>query len=83
MRTDKRYVVFNRTDGIFADPRIMTLDEARAFVRDFPMRFAHQGYYLTAKRERIRPEAVVLEILDEHWEPVPAGPAPDHADPLS
>ena len=47
------------------DPRQMTLDEAKAFIRSFPHRFARQGYYLTATRERIPVEAVELEVEEE------------------
>ena len=81
MKTEKRYRVFNRTDGILADPRQMTLDEAKTFIRSFPRRFARQGYYLTATRERIQPEEVELEILDKHWKPVLIEHAPGYAEP--
>ncbi len=71
MKTDsKRFLVYNLTDGIVAHPDLMTLAEARRFVRDFPGRFAGQGYYLTVRRERIRPEDVSLDIVDTG-----AGPA--------
>jgi len=58
----KRFRVFNRTDGIPASPNIMTLQEAEAFVSEFPERYKRQGYYLTASGRRIPPEAVELEI---------------------
>lgn len=68
----RRYRVFNRTDGVYADPRILTREEAEVVVRDFPKRFERQGYYLTGSRERIPPMAVELEIVDE-GEERPAG----------
>lgn len=61
---NKRFLVYNLTDGVPAFPGLMTLDEARRFVRDFPRRFDGQGYYLTGSRQRIRPEEVELEIVD-------------------
>lgn len=83
MDNNKRYIVFNETDGIVAHPTAMSLEEARTFIRDFPRRFASQGYYLTASQERIKPEEIVLQILDEDWKLVPEEPAPGHADPPS
>ena len=82
MEYEKRYRVFNRTDGILAAPSQMTLDEAKAFIRSFPSRFARQGYYLTATRERIRPEDVELGILDEDSNPVLIEHTPGHAGTL-
>ena len=65
-----RFRIFNRTDGILADPRLMTHEEAEAFIKDFPKRYRQQDYYLTASRERIPAEAVELEIVDEEMNPV-------------
>ena len=61
---EKRFQVYNWTDGVPAHPDPMTLAEAMAFARHFPGRFAQQGYYLTASGERIRPDDVELEIVD-------------------
>jgi len=69
----KHFLVFNRTDGILANPRLMTLEEAEVFIRDFPKRYQQQGYYLTASRQRIPAEAVDLEIVDEEMNPVGFG----------
>jgi hypothetical protein len=66
----KRFSVFNRTDGIPASPNPMTLQEAEAFVREFPKRYERQGYCLTATGERIPPESVNLVLLDLDCEPV-------------
>jgi len=81
---EKQYRVFNRTDGVFAAPSLMTLSEAEEFIRRFPARFRRQGYYFTASRERIPASYVELEIVDENLDPVLAGGqdgAPGHADP--
>ena len=58
----KLYTVFNKTDGFFASPDVMTLEEAEQFVKDFPSRYTKQGYYRNNKWEKIRPEDVELEI---------------------
>jgi len=63
MNTEKRYLVYNKTDGVLAHSDAMTLDEATAFVQAFAHRYARQGYYLTAQRERIRPEDAALTII--------------------
>lgn len=65
MNSQKRHFVYNRTDGVFASPDAMTNDEAAAFVQAFRQRYTRQGYYLTARRERIRPEDVQLEIIGD------------------
>jgi len=59
-----RFYVFNDTDGILASTGAMTLEQANHFIRCFPNRFAGQGYYLTARRERISPESVVLRLIN-------------------
>jgi len=61
---EARFLVYNVTDGVLAWPELMTLADARRFVKQFPERFARQGYYLTASWERISPDAVALEIVD-------------------
>lgn len=60
----KVYIVFNATDGFYASPEQYTKEEAEQFIKDFPLRFKAQGYYLTSNRERIRPEDVELEIRE-------------------
>lgn len=55
MTAKRRYQVFNCTDGIWASPFPMTLEEAEEFVKDFPERYERQGYYLTASRQRSFP----------------------------
>ena len=60
----RRFLVYNVTDAVLAYPDLMTLAEARAFIRCFPGRFGGQGHYRTASGERISPEGVELEIVD-------------------
>ena len=57
-----RYTVFNKTDGFYASPDIMTKKQADKFVKDFPFRYTKQGYYRTNKWEKIDPKDVILEI---------------------
>ncbi len=59
------FMVLNVTDGTNADPDRMTWDEAQAFIQEFPKRFEPQGYYTTARFNRISPAEVVLMIIDK------------------
>ena len=64
MKTNnKRFLVLNRTDKIWAAPFAMTREEAEAFVKDFPERYQRQGHYRTASGKRIPPADVELELL--------------------
>ena len=67
---ERRFLVYNRTDGIIAHPALMTFAEAKEFIRRFPERFSRQGYYLTASRDRVPACAVELQIVDESLSPV-------------
>lgn len=60
---ERRYDVFNATDGIAATGDLLTLAEAAEFVRAFPRRFEPQGYYVTSDRHRIAPEDIELHIV--------------------
>ena len=67
---ERRFLVYNRTDGIIAHPALMTLAEAKEFIRRFPERFGQQGYYLTASCDRVPACTVELQIVDESLNPV-------------
>jgi len=58
----KRFRVFNETDGLYAHPRTLSEKEAARFIEEFRQRFERQGYYLTARGERI-PAAEVRLVL--------------------
>jgi hypothetical protein len=58
------FLVFNKTDGIYASPNEFTKEEAEQFIKNFPKRFEFQGYYLTSNQERINPNLVELEIQE-------------------
>lgn len=65
MNKEKRYRIYNRMEGVFTQPEAMTLDEAARFVQRFLHRYAKQGYYLTTHLQRVRPEDMRLDIIDE------------------
>lgn len=66
---DKRWFVFNLTDGIAAHRFPMTLEEAVDFMKAFPKAFEVQGYYKTSLWERIPPEQVQLVLLPDGCTP--------------
>ena len=59
-------LLWNETDQVYASPEeFKTEGEAEAYALEFRKRFAAQGYYLTARGERISPEDV--ELVVERW----------------
>lgn len=66
---NRRFMVFNATDGVPAAPDLVTLGEAQRFILRFRSRYAAQGYYLTAFGDRIPAERVELRIIDMASEP--------------
>ena len=57
------FTVFNETDGIYCHPEPRTYEQCQEFVREFPQRFARQGYYMTWEGHRIPVAEVCLKIL--------------------
>ena len=72
MKTEeRRFLVYNHTDGVLAWPLMMTLMEAKAFVQRFPQRFRQQGCYWTASGQEMPSECVELTSVNESMKPVP------------
>lgn len=60
----KKYVVFNRTDGIMASRgSFPSKKKANEWIVEFRKRFEVQGYYFTNNMQRIAPADVELEVL--------------------
>jgi hypothetical protein len=57
------YIVFNKTDEVYASPDTMTRAEAEAFVKGFRERFRAQGYYKSCAG-RIPVDSLELEIQE-------------------
>ena len=58
------FMLWNENDQIFASPEAFKTEaKAEAFAKRFRMRFAAQGYYLTADRTRIAPEDLELIVV--------------------
>jgi hypothetical protein len=59
------YIVFNATDGICADPRTFrTITGATKALVDLIESRRPQGYWFTARMQRIPLSAVVMQVLD-------------------
>ena len=69
--TQKKYMVFNYTDNIFASELIFTsLKEANQFIKEFREKFKIcQGYYFTNNRERISPNEIDLLAIPHNFNP--------------
>ena len=59
----EKFLVFNDTDGILVHPGPVTRCSAVRLIRQFRGRFREQGFYLTARRERVNPEEVQLSVV--------------------
>ena len=62
---NKLYNVFNVTDGFFANAEPMSKKDAMIFKRRFPLRYKLQGYYRNSRMEKMKPEDVQLEIIED------------------
>ena len=57
-------VIFNETDGIYANPVPMTTEKAEEWIAETRKAFKeHQGYYKTSKGERINPDHVKYVLM--------------------
>ena len=65
-----KFLVFNETDGILVHTGPITRSSAERLIRQFRARFRGQGFYLTARRERINPEEVQLSVVPANGEHV-------------
>jgi|CXWL01.1.fsa_nt_gi hypothetical protein len=59
-----KYQLFNETDQLLASQNIFDSEEkAKAYADTLRQRFLAQGYYLTTRGTRIRPEEVKLIVV--------------------
>jgi hypothetical protein len=66
---DEKFLVFNRTDGVYASPDPMTRAEAERFITAFLARFEPQGYYASAEgRIPVADVRLVLEPWSDEEE---------------
>ena len=69
-KVSKEYKVFNYTDNIYASNQTYnSVAEANKFIKDFRKRFEVQGYYRDNRRNKISPEHIDLEVIDETFSP--------------
>ncbi len=60
--TTNEFLIFNETDGVYADPQPMTESQAHDYIKAFPKRFENLGYYLTSSGQHINPRDVKLVL---------------------
>jgi len=65
---EKHFYVFNVTEGmpLFREP--LSRLEAHGLIRFFRQVFDLKGVYVTEQGKRVRPEEVVLELIDAESE---------------
>jgi len=69
-KVSKEYKVFNYTDNIYASNQTFySVAEANKFIKDFRKRFEVQGYYRDNRRNKISPEHIDLEVIEETFSP--------------
>ena len=75
---DKKFIVFNETDQIWASMDIMSIEQAIQFMEDFPKRYERQGYYRTAQGVAIPTSSIRFCLLpfdekkgDSNFDPLP------------
>jgi transcriptional regulatory protein LevR len=75
---DRKFIVFNDTDQIWASMDIMSIEQAIQFMEDFPKRYELQGYYRTAQGIAIPISCIRLSLLpyieeygDANFDPLP------------
>jgi len=65
------YNVFNYTDNVYASSEVFkTKKQANDFIKKFRNRFKKQGYYKTNQWEKINPEHIDLEIIQDNFNPL-------------
>lgn len=60
-----KYVIFNRTDGVFAYPEAVSYAEARRLVAQLKQRYKRQGFYSSVSQGRIPISMLELEIVPQ------------------
>jgi len=65
---EKHFYVFNVTEGMPLFRKPLSRLEAHGLIRFFRQVFDLKGVYVTEQGKRIRPEEVVLELIDAESE---------------
>ncbi len=58
-----KYLIFNRTDGVYAHPEAVSHAEAQRLISELKQRYERQGFYSSASRGRIPISELELEVV--------------------
>lgn len=61
-----KYLIFNRTDGVYAHPEPVSYTEAQRLLTELKQRYQQQGFYASASHGRIPISALELELIPQN-----------------
>lgn len=60
-----KYLIFNRTDGVYAHPEAISHAEAKRLIAELKQRYKQQGFYASVSHGRIPISMLELEIVPQ------------------
>jgi hypothetical protein len=60
-----KYLIFNRTDGVYAYPEAVSHAEGNRIIQKLKRRYKRQGYYASVSDGRIPVSMLELELIPQ------------------
>ena len=60
-----KYLIFNRTDGVYAYPELVSQAEGKRIIVKLRQRYRQQGYYASVSQGRIPISMLELELIPQ------------------
>lgn len=60
-----KYLIFNRTDGVYAYPEAVSHAEGKRIIQNLKRRYKRQGYYASVSDGRIPISMLELELIPQ------------------
>ena len=60
-----KYLIFNRTDGVYAHPELVSRAEGKRIIASLKRRYRQQGYYASVSQGRIPISMLELELIPQ------------------
>ena len=61
-----KYLIFNRTDGVYAHPEAVSYAEAKRLMAELKQRYKRQGFYASVSHGRIPISRLELELIPQN-----------------
>ena len=58
-----KYLIFNRTDGVYAHPEAVSRTEGKRLIVKLKQRYSQQGFYASVSHGRIPVSMLKLELI--------------------